>query len=113
MRKNRQQRVRVEQPASHEKITKPANGIYVDGVLLKAEDPLPEVRFPSSLQLLESRVILNERVMIVLPYTRRSLDWLLAQANQWCDKVFEDEQRQRVLELLEAVEAHYSRWQPR
>lgn len=113
MRKNRQQRVRVEQPASHEKITKPANGIYVDGAFVKPGEALPDIPLPRSLRFMEKCVVIDDRVVIVLPYTRMALQWLMSQMEQWCEQAQSDDERDRVMDLLKASERHCDRWQPR
>lgn len=113
MRKLRQQRVRAEQSACHKDVTKPANGIYVDGVFVKPGEALPDIPLPRSLRFMEKCVVLDDRVVIVMPYTRMAFHWLLAQMERWGEQAHSDDERDRVMELLKASERHCGRWQPR
>ena len=92
---------------------KPTYGFFVDGEFVSVGEALPDIGFPKIVRLLERRVILDDRAEIVLPYTRRTLKWLLAQVDRWADEGDSDELRERLFEILQGIEEHYIRWQPK
>ncbi len=94
-------------------MSNPANGIYFHGVVAAPEGQLPDIDLPKILRLLEKCVIIDDRVVLAVPYKRRAFRWLLAQIERWGDEAGSDDERERVIELTEAFERHFERWQPR
>lgn len=84
----------------HDQLSK----VMIDGKRLYPGQELPDLPPPNRLIVKSNALLIDDNVIICLPFTKTIMTWILACIKSWHEDDTDDEARRQLFGILDAIE---------